>query len=167
MLVIVSDTSAIIDLRIAGLLKKLPKLPYDVVIPTPLFEEELLDFTDKQKEKLISRGFSIRHLSGEGVSSAMSFFEEYSALSLNDCFALSLTREIQEESVLLTGDRKLRQASDQEDVNSCGILWVISELHDKGICSSKKLQKSLNTLRENPRVFIPDELITKTLKEIG
>ena len=88
-LVVVSDTSAIIDLNIAGLLEALPSLPYAMVIPAPLFENELLDFTADEKSELKRIGFEVRHLPGEGVTRAMEYFHTYAALSLNDCFALS------------------------------------------------------------------------------
>jgi hypothetical protein len=53
MRIIVSDSSCLIDLRKASLLDVFLRLPYEIVIPNTLFEEELIRFTDEQKEALV------------------------------------------------------------------------------------------------------------------
>lgn len=45
MRLIVSDSSCLIDLRKASLLEAFLDLPYEVLIPDALFEEELVRFT--------------------------------------------------------------------------------------------------------------------------
>ena len=49
MRIIVSDSSCLIDLRKASLLQTFLRLPYDILIPNTLFEEELLKFTTEEK----------------------------------------------------------------------------------------------------------------------
>ncbi len=163
--VIVSDTSAIIDLQIARLLQKLPLLPYTIVIPAPLFENELLDFSIEEKNELRRIGFEVRHLPGEGVKKAMEYSDTYVALSLNDCFALAVTED-SEEALLLTGDKKLRKAADKEMVETRGVLWAMRELHNEGICSTETIINSLNSLQEDPCVFIPNAMIKDMMNSL-
>lgn len=164
-LVVVSDTSAIIDLQIAGLLEALPLLPYTIVIPAPLFETELLEFTDDEKSDLLRMGFEVRHLPGEGVIKATGYFQSHAALSINDCFALTITEDTP-DALLLTGDRKLRRVADEKRVETRGVLWAIAELHDKGIRSSQTVRQSLEALMEDNSVFIPDKLIQRMLNSL-
>ena len=49
MRIVVSDSSCLIDLRKASLLDVFLRLPYEFLIPNTLFEEELLRFTDEEK----------------------------------------------------------------------------------------------------------------------
>ena len=49
MRIIVSDSSCLIDLRKASLLGAFVRLPYDILIPDALFEEELLRFTPAEE----------------------------------------------------------------------------------------------------------------------
>ena len=56
MRLIVSDSSCLIDLRKASLLEAFLELPYEVLIPDLLFEEELVRFTPAQKDLLLREG---------------------------------------------------------------------------------------------------------------
>jgi len=49
MRIVVSDSSCLIDLRKGSLLDAFLKLPYEILIPNTLFEDELLKFTSAQK----------------------------------------------------------------------------------------------------------------------
>ena len=56
MRIIVSDSSCLIDLRKASLLGHFFKLPYKILIPNTLFEDELLKFTGAQRRILTDGG---------------------------------------------------------------------------------------------------------------
>ena len=56
MRLIVSDSSCLIDLRKASLLEAFLDLPFEVLIPDVLFEEELVRFTPAQKDLLLRGG---------------------------------------------------------------------------------------------------------------
>ena len=58
MRLIVSDSSCLIDLRRASLLEAFLGLPYEILIPNTLFEEEVVRFTQEQKDLLIQGGAS-------------------------------------------------------------------------------------------------------------
>lgn len=52
MRIIVSDSSCLIDLRKADLLEAFLKLPYELVVPDVLLEDELLRFSAKQLARI-------------------------------------------------------------------------------------------------------------------
>jgi len=56
--VVVNDASCLIDLRKGGLLGALCTLPYTVIVPLPIRESELLNFTEADCLKMISRAFA-------------------------------------------------------------------------------------------------------------
>ena len=59
MRIVVSDSSCLIDLRKASLLDVFLRLPYELLIPNTLFEEELLKFTAAQKNALVRGGLKV------------------------------------------------------------------------------------------------------------
>jgi hypothetical protein len=56
MRIVVSDSSCLIGLRKASLLAAFLKLPYEVLIPNTLFDDELLKFTAAEKRSLLLGG---------------------------------------------------------------------------------------------------------------
>ncbi len=67
MRIIVSDSSCLIDLRKASLLSHFFKLPYEILIPNTLFEDELLKFTSAQRKMLIDGGLQVVDLPAKQV----------------------------------------------------------------------------------------------------
>ena len=107
MRIIVSDSSCLIDIRKASLIDAFLKLPYEILIPNTLFEDELLKFTATQKRTLIAGGLKIIDLPGESVLRAQQAVRELPQLSIHDGFAFALA-ENHPNCILLTGDRSLR-----------------------------------------------------------
>ena len=75
MRIVVSDSSCLIDLRKASLLDALVRLPYELLIPNTLFEEELLKFTAAQKRALLRGGLQVIDLPGDRVTVEMSPYD--------------------------------------------------------------------------------------------
>jgi hypothetical protein len=65
MRIVVSDSSCLIDLRKVSLLDAFLKLPYEILIPNTLFEEEFLKFTEAQKRMLLRGGLKVIDLPGD------------------------------------------------------------------------------------------------------
>jgi hypothetical protein len=101
--IIVSDSSCLIDLRKASLLDAFLRLPYEVLIPNTLFEEELIRFSVEQKEALVRGGLQIVDLPGEGVLRAQEVVGALPHLSIYDGFAFALAERCP-GCILLTGD---------------------------------------------------------------
>ncbi|CAK0777810.1 conserved hypothetical protein [Gammaproteobacteria bacterium] len=120
MRIIVSDSSCLIDLRKASLLEAFLCLPYEVVIPDTLFEEELLKFSKAEKAELLENGLKQIELPGEGVIRVQELEARFPALSIHDCFALTLAERMPGSillayptSITLAGQRQLEWPVDR------------------------------------------------------
>ena len=69
--VVISDSSCLIDLRKAALLDAFLRLPYELLIPNTLFEEELLKFSAAQKNALLRGGLNRSALPRSQLCGAM------------------------------------------------------------------------------------------------
>src|SRR5262245_10735174 len=122
MRIIVSDSSCLIDLRKASLLETFLELPYEILIPNTLFEEELLKFTDEQKLALVQGGLKVVDLPGESVLRAQEVLREIRQLSIHDGFAFALAESCP-GCILLTSDGGLRQLAMRHKMEVHGLLW--------------------------------------------
>lgn len=136
--VVVNDASCLIDLKKGELLHVLLRLPYRFIVPLPIREEELLDFTAQEWRMLEDGGLATYDLPGEEVARVFALKREHSRLSANDCFAL-VTTTCQENGILLTGDNLLRKVATARAVRVHGVLWIIDELHAAGVCEVELL----------------------------
>ena len=167
MRIIVSDSSCLIDLRKASLLEAFLHLPYEIVIPDTLFEEELLKFSDAEKTALLRGGLKILELPGEGVLQAQALEREHPALSIHDCFAFALAESIQ-DCILLSGDGKLRSIAENHDIEVHGVLWVIEAMHQEGIAAVEQLLNALELFEENPAIFrLPKRELRALIKRLA
>jgi hypothetical protein len=107
MRIIVSDSSCLIDLKKASLLGVFLSLPYEILIPNTLFEDELLSFTAGEKRMLLQSGLQVVDLPGQQVLRAREVITSRPRLSVHDGFAYALA-EMHTGSILLTGDGQLR-----------------------------------------------------------
>jgi rRNA-processing protein FCF1 len=163
MRIIVSDTSCLIDLRKASLLEALIQLPYKIGIPDVLFEE-LVNF--KQTEiALIEEHFKKMSLPGEGVLRVQTIASQHSALSLNDCFAFVAERIT--DSILLTGDRRLRNLATAHQIEVHGVLWALDEMLQARAAKPSQLYKALQLFQNDPTVLLPSHEVNARLKRYG
>jgi predicted nucleic acid-binding protein len=152
MQIIVSDSSCLIDLRKASLLEAFLGLPYEIVIPDTLFEEELLKFSAAEKALLLDGGMKVVGLPGEGVLRAQEVASQFSALSIHDCFALTLA-ERNPGCILLTGDALLRSVADGNGIEVHGVLWAIEEMHKASTATVAQIVEALQLFESNPVIF--------------
>ena len=146
--VVVNDASCLIDLRKGRLLHVLLRLPCRFVVPLPIREEELLDFTDQE----VAEAFAVKR--------------QHSRLSANDCFALVATAH-HADGVLLTGDGTLRKVAASRDVRVHGVLWVVDQLHAGGFCEPDLLVSALTTWRDDSSVFLPPDKIEALMMAVS
>jgi predicted nucleic acid-binding protein len=152
MQIIVSDSSCLIDLRKASLLEAFLGLPYEIIIPDTLFEEELLKFSAAEKALLLDGGMKVVGLPGEGVLRAQEVASQFSALSIHDCFALTLA-ERNPGCILLTGDGLLRSVADGNGIEVHGVLWAIEEMHKASTATVAQIVEALQLFESNPVIF--------------
>lgn len=153
MRIIVSDTSCLIDLRKVDLLGAFMSLPYEVMIPNALFEDELLKFTDDQKQMLLDAGLQVIDLPGQAVLRAQQVIGIQPRLSANDAFAFVLA-ESTENSILLTGDGALRSMAENH-VEVHGVLWLVDEMYRHQVATAEVLHAVLEQFSADPTVRLP------------
>jgi len=90
---LVADSSCVIDLHKAGLLLPLFELPYTIVVPQSLLDDELTRLTGDEKRELVDLGLQTLHLDAAGLVQAERYFDRYPALAWHDCLALRMAGE--------------------------------------------------------------------------
>ena len=86
---LVSDTSVLIDLQRGGILEMVFRLPFEIGVPDVLYERELREWDGPALQPL---GLQILTLDGDGVTLAQSYRQREPRLSLPDAFALALAK---------------------------------------------------------------------------
>jgi predicted nucleic acid-binding protein len=163
MRIVVSDSSCLIDLRKASLLDAFLKLPYEILIPNTLFEDELLKFTNAQKQALISGGIKVVDLPGERVLRAQHIVRSTPQLSIHDGFAFALA-ETHARCILLTGDGSLRILAEAHHIEVHGVLWVVDEIHTNSLSTAASLHTALLLLAADFTVRLPRRELTSSIK---
>lgn len=163
MRIVVSDSSCIIDLRKVSLLDVFLRLPYEILIPNTLFEEELLKFTEAQKQALIKGGLKVIDLPGERVLRAQQVIRSAPRLSVNDGFAFALAESCP-GCILLTGDGCLRDLAALHKIEVHGFLWVVDEIHQHKYSAADVLCAALRLLAADPAVRLPKRELAALIK---
>jgi hypothetical protein len=122
MQVLISDANILIDMEEGELIEEMFRLPYIFSIPDILFYEEM----EEEHQNIIGLGLRLDELSGDTMSYGLELTKQYKKPSRNDCFALALAK--QEQCPLLTGDRDLKAAAENEAIVVMGTIWVITQL---------------------------------------
>lgn len=164
MQIIVSDTSCLVDIRKASLLKAFARMPYNILIPDVLFEEEFLKFSERDKSLLLDNGVYIVEIPAEGVAEAQALYIQNPALTLNDCFAYVVARQ-HEDSILLTGDSGLRTLAQNSGIEVHGVLWVLDEFYKYELASVKKIYTTLLQFEEDKTVHLPIRALRSRIRK--
>jgi hypothetical protein len=167
MRIIVSDSSCLIDLRKASLLEGFLKLPYEIVIPNTLFEEELLKFSETEKRMLLDGGMKVIDLPGKGVLRAQAMASGFPSLSLHDCFAFALA-ESNPDCILLTADGSLRSTAKDHGIEVHGVLWAIDEMGKTATVTTDEIIHALELFASDPSVYrLPIRDLRAFIKRYG
>jgi hypothetical protein len=159
MRIIISDTSCLIDLGKAALLAAFLRLPFEILIPNTLFEDELLSFTAKEKKALLEGGLKVVDLPGAQVSRARDVIRARPRLSIHDGFAFALA-ESHSGCILLTGDSELRSLAESSRIEVHGVLWVCDQLFECKLSTAAQLRAALSQLAADPAVRLPKRELT-------
>ena len=158
-MVVVSDTSVLIDLERASLLTPGLRLRFGFAVPDLLYERELKPFGG---EDLRKRGLKVEALDGAGVAQAIEYRRSNPGLSLPDTFALALAKS--NGWTLLTGDAELRQVAEREHVPCHGVLWLLDRMLEERVASRPALHAGLRAMSRHPRCRLPRLEVQKRLK---
>lgn len=157
-LVLVSDTSVLIDLQRGQLLETALRLPYEFAVPDVLFERELRTWNGLD----LRRHLVILSLAGEGVALAASFRRADARLSLPDALALALAKI--GGYTLLAGDAALRAMAEAERVDCHGVLWILDKLDVHGLAAKDDLLAALTLISQHPRCRLPRTEVRRRLE---
>lgn len=155
---LVSDTSVLIDLDRAGVLDAVFTLPMQFAVPDLLYERELRDW---EGPALKTKGLQVLVLEAVGVTIAQDYRRREPRLSLPDAFALALAKT--GGHTLLAGDGHLRAQAEVEQVECHGVLWVFDEFHRHGRLGAARLARALRQLGDHPRCRLPRHEIQKRI----
>ncbi|MFB2893437.1 hypothetical protein ACE1CI_11035 [Aerosakkonemataceae cyanobacterium BLCC-F50] len=162
MRILISDTSCLIDLRKASLLEAFVQLPYDLVIPDVLFEQELVQFSNTERE-LLEEKLRVLSLPGEAVIRVQSVNRDYPTLTLNDCFAFVLAEQTP-DCILMTGDRNLRNLATSSGIEVHGVLWGIDEMYSARVATVNQLYSALLLFQADSTVRLPAYDLNRWIK---
>lgn len=160
MRLVVSDANILIDMEEGGLIEAMFKLPETFAVPNVLFMEELVE----HHPELPGHGLLVQELGELAVVETYRLRQRYPNPSLNDLFALALAK--QEACPLLTGDRNLRVAADQEGVELRGTLWLVERLVEEAIVTVEQAAEAYERMRATNR-WLPWPEVAKQLKILG
>ena len=150
-MIIVSDTSVLIDLKRGDLLETIFALPpHQFAVPDVLFDREM---QGEWGEHLRGIGLRVMEVSSSGVVNAQRYQQKRTSLSVSDSFALALAKEGQ--FLLLTGDGLLRELAGEESVECHGLLWLLDIMERLGISGFQDLHDGLTMIASHPRCRLP------------
>lgn len=160
MKLLISDANIFIDMEAGGLVEAMFSLPETFAVPDILFREELAEYNPE----LSGLGLQVMSLTEERVAESMRLRLVHKHPSQNDLFALALAK--QESCPLLTGDRRLRKAAEQEGVELKGTLWLVERMVEEAIISVEGAAEAYEGMRREKR-WLPWAEVTKQLKRLG
>jgi predicted nucleic acid-binding protein len=121
----VVDTNVWIDLHFADLLAIVLRLPFDWLTPDLVVAELTKTGSRVIGRILTEHGVQERALSPDHVREGARLAALYRHPTRIDLLALALAKSL--GVPLLTGDRRLREAADQEGVVVHGVLWLLDQ----------------------------------------
>jgi len=149
-IILVSDTSVLIDLERGGLLESAFSCGLTMVVPDLLYERELAAANGPLLRRL---GLGVVALAPDEVTFAQQLRTRRPSLSLADCFALSCARR--PDHALVTGDRLLRTEAQSQQCPVYGLLWVLDQMGASNRIGAELLHEGLTRISNHPRCRLP------------
>lgn len=148
----VQDANVFIDLEMAGLFEAWFQTGIETHT-TDLIREELNDGDHRTAiEYLRSGKIQVHGLDAEEIAQVATLFGEVdSSASFNDCSVLFLAMKL--KAALISGDRALRKAAKDREVEVRGTLWIFDELVARQIIPGGVAAEKLEYLRAQDRYF--------------
>lgn len=150
MLILVSDTSILIDLERGGLLESVFARGLTLIVPDLLYEKEL---ERENGPYLRALGLGVVALTPDEVALAQALRRQRSTLSLPDCFALCCA--MRPAHALVTGDKALRNEAKARGHHVYGLLWLIDQIAASNSVEKSLLHSGLSRIAAHPRCRLP------------
>lgn len=159
MIILVSDTSVLIDLERGGLLEQAFSCDLTMVVPDLLYAREL---EPDNGPLLRTLGLGVVALNPDEVDFAQQLRTQRPGLSLPDCFALSCARR--ENHALVSGDMLLRTEAQARRCPVYGLLWILDQMEASGKVSASTLHDGLSRIWNHPRRRLPKSEVMERLQ---
>ena len=159
MIILVSDTSVLIDLERGGLLEPAFSCGLTMVVPDLLYARELEAENGPLLRKL---GLGVIALNPDEVNYSQQLRTQQPGLSLPDCFALSCARR--NGHALVSGDKLLRTEAQAKHCVVYGLLWILDQMEASGKVSTATLHEGLSRIWNHPRRRLPKNDVTARLQ---
>lgn len=146
------------------LIPGLLSLPFRFVIPEPIYDYELPYMSLREKEAFVESGLEVLVPMADQEIRYFNIRSKDEKLSNFDYLAFIIAKDVA-NSILLTGDNRLRHYASRLGVEVHGALWAIDEIHAAGILPPRTLCRALVLFDEDPTVWLPmDEHMSRLRK---
>lgn len=145
---------------IGGLTGEMFRLSHTLAVPDILFLEELVE----HHPELPAYGLRVLSLGESAIEEAVRLRERFPHPSQNDLFALALAR--QENCPLITGDKRLREAAEQEAVEANGALWVVEQMVIEKVIPLSRANDAYHGMKSSNR-RLPWRDVERQLKRLA
>jgi len=159
-MILISDSSVLIDLERGNLLEVALRAPLAMAVPDLLYDREL---AEENGAVLLDLGLQVVALDAEEVAFAQKTQQQRQKLSLPDCFAVTYARR--PGHMLLTGDAALRICARDIGVTCHGLLWLLDQLVALNAASPATFCAALRVIVAHPRCRLPSAEVKRRLAE--
>lgn len=142
----IQDANILIDLLKTGLFDHCMSLEYRFITPDIVFYELYEEQQQRIRPHIISGRFSINNITDPALQEITRLNSEESRLSLQDCSALYFALE--NNYILLTGDKKMRTVANKKTIECYGIFWLIDQLVEGAIINKTEALHFLDLLKQ-------------------
>lgn len=156
----VVDSSCFITLYKGGVWGIFFKLHSDIRT-TDLIAAEM---SVPSQDELKAQGVRIETLSEQAFSDIEKIINDCTQLSLQDASVVVLAKQI--GGILFSDDKPLRECAEQKQLEKHGSLWILSEMHCKGLITNEELCRSLSEMIHHQR-RLPEAEVRRMRREHG
>lgn len=157
-ILVISDSNILIDLEEGNLSQEVFRLSCTIAVPDILFIEELKE----RHSHLLLLGLKTIPLTANSVQKAESLALLHHRPSRMDLLALALAE--QENCILLTGDKSLREVAMNENVEVHGTIWIVEKMLIDKIIDHTLAKNSFNQMKNNGSRLPWDEVDALLIK---
>lgn len=157
--IIITDTNIITDLNNANILKKFVNL--DNVYISDLVKCDEINSNTGNTE--IISNFKVITSTAEQLLEISSLSKVAKKLSIYDILNFIIARD--NNCILATGDNRLKNFSEKNNVEVIRTLKIISLMKDKDIISTEEAITACELLRKNQKTRIPEDDLIDKIKE--
>jgi hypothetical protein len=157
-IVLVSDTSILIDLERGGLLEATFSCGFSFAVPDLLYQREL---EQENGPYLRTLGLGVLSLSPEEMEFAQSLRIARQSLSLPDCFALSFSQRA--NHALVSSDKSLRNEAKARGLTVYGLLWLLDRMIESNNVPKNFVCDGLARIWAHARTRLPEDEVKARL----